>query len=92
MDKQLQGTAVDLNLNSPLNVEHDGSTGRMEKELMGSEAPTSNTPIGLQEFDKGTLNGEFQLTGEQAPLSYKPMHGWQSDHAPNSERAIQQSK
>ena len=92
MDKQLQGTQADLKHNAPLNVEHAGPTGHPTKELLGSQAPTANRPIELQEFNKNTLDGEMQLMGSQAPCSYKPMHGWQSDPAPNSDRAIKQSK
>ena len=93
MDKQLFGSEAPLNHNSPLDYEHQGATKHGEMELdTASQAPTENRPIGLQEFDKHTLDGEIQTLGSHAPLSHKPVHGWQSDHAPCSDRAHQQSR
>jgi hypothetical protein len=93
VQKQLQGSEADLNIHSPLNVEHDGKTGHPLMELTGSQAPISRTPTGLTEFDSSHHNGEFQMNDEShAPLNYKPFHGWQSNDAPNSRRVVTQDK
>ena len=93
MDKQFHGSTVDLNQNAPLNVEHDGKTGSMEKQLLGSQVPLSTTPVPLQIFDKGTLNGEIQTQSEShAPLNFTPQHGYEGSKTPMSQRAVQASK
>jgi len=92
MEKQLLGSEASLQKNSPLNVEHDGKTGTPEEQLLGSHAPTSRTPVPLQQFNKGERAGTFQLSGSEAPLDHTPTKGYESFKTPMSDRAKAQSR
>lgn len=91
MMKQLFGSEVDLKHNSPLNVEHDGKTGRPMEQLFGSEVPMSHTPVQLQE-DQHNTGHMMQLFGSEVDLGMRPQKGWESKETPMSERARQASR
>jgi hypothetical protein len=92
MEKQLLGSKVDLNKNSPLNVEPSGSTGRPTMQLTGEQVPLSRTPFSKEPLNEGTRTPQKQFIGTEAPLNFADHHGWDSHPTPMSERARKQSK
>lgn len=90
MEKQFFGSEAPLK-KSPLNVEHDGSTGKPEEQFLGSREPLSYRPAGLH-LNEDIREGARQTLGSEAPLSFTPRKGWESASTPMSDRAVKQSE
>ena len=91
MEKQLLGTEAPLK-KGPGTMNYDGDTGKPVMELLGTQAPISRTPSGIQAFNHDIKGGTMELLGSEAPLSTTGIHGWESWDTPMSKRAIAQSE
>lgn len=88
MEKEFHGSRMPLDKSSPRTVRDDGSTGKMEMELLGESVPLSRTPV--CDFKSAVSEGTYQNLGEEVPLGRTAVKGWDSYPTPMSHRADKQ--